>query len=187
MRERKIEYVARVTSIAFMILLLLLASCTSSPGATVTPTPPSYINEEREGGSLGGVWYLEDIDCQIAPEASRIAFQMREMSPGQPYYRVVEVYNDQVLFPSQPDRSEHDPSWGEARIDLLVSDLYGYEYDWSELPLACPESPAVIKVGHYPTYDDAILGFSIGLKRAAPYQVTTLEDPVRLVVEVQTE
>ena len=177
----------KAKTIGFVTLLIFLVSCVGSPGTTVTPTPPPYINEEREGGSLGGIWYLEDIDCQITPKSSRITFQMREMGPGQPYYRVVEVYNDQVLFPSQPDRSQYDPSWGEARIDLLVSDLYGYEYDWSELPLACPDSPVVIKVGHYPTYDDAILGFSIGLKQAAPYQVLTLEDPVRLVVEVQTD
>jgi len=76
-------------------------------------------------------------------------------------------------------------SWGEARIDITISDLYAYDYPLNEkLPIVLPDNPLVTKIGLYPTYDDAMLGFSMGLKLAAPYEVSTSESPARIVVEV---
>jgi len=104
---------------------------------------------------------------------------------GIPYFQLVEVYNDQVLFPVAPDEEAYDPSWGEARIDIIISDLYAWDYPLNEkLPFIPPDNPLVTKIGLYPTYDDAMLGFSIGLNHAAPYEVSTLESPARIVIEV---
>lgn len=175
--------------------LLLLAGCVAGPreaptptpilALTPIPTPPGYIDQVYEGGILGYIWNLTDIRCEVEPDRVRVVLEMGGGEEGIPYFELVEVYNDQVLFPVAPDREAYDPSWGEARIDITISDLYSYDYPLNEkLPLIPPDNPLVIKIGLYPTYDDAIRGFSIGLKRAAPYEVSTLTNPVRIVIEV---
>jgi len=134
---------------------------------------------------LGYIWNLTDIRCEVQPDRVRLIFEVEGGEEGIPYFELVEVYNDQVLFPVAPDQEAYDPSWGEARIDIIISDLYAYDYPLNEkLPIVLPDSPLVTKIGLYPTYDDAMLGFSIGLKRSAPYEVSTLESPARIVIEV---
>jgi hypothetical protein len=47
-----------------------------------------------------------------------------------------------------------------------------------------PDNPKVTRIGSYPTFDDACLGFSIGLKSVSAYEVYELTDPVRIVIDV---
>jgi len=150
-----------------------------------TPTPPAYIDQVYEGGILGYIWNLTDIRCEVQPDRVRLVLEMGGGEEGIPHFQLVEIYNDQVLFPVAPDQEAYDPSWGQARIDITISDLYAYDYPLNEkLPLVLPDNPLVTKIGLYPTYDDAMLGFSIGLKVVAPYEVSTLESPARIVIEV---
>ena len=72
-----------------------------------------------------------------------------------------------------------------ARIDLVVSDLYAYDFPIAEhLPLIPPDNPWVTRIGLYPTFSDAHLGFSIGLKAPSAYKVYELTGPVRIVIDV---
>ncbi|MGB5933947.1 MAG: hypothetical protein WBH57_12890 [Anaerolineae bacterium] len=168
-----------------LLSLLLLAGCVARPQEPPTPTPPAYIGQVYEGGILGYIWNLTDIRCEVQPDRVRLVLEMGGGEEGIPYFQLVEVYNDQVLFPVAPAQEAYDPSWGEARIDITIGDLYAYDYPLNEkLPIVLPDNPLVTKIGLHPTYDDALLGFSIGLKVAAPYEVSTSESPARIVIEV---
>jgi len=175
-----------------LLLISVLVGCAGrveplspTPSPSIALTPPPYIGVPYKGGSLGYIWNLTDIRCEVQPDRVRLILEMAGGEEGIPYFELVEVYNDQVLFPVSPDQEAYDPSWGEARIDITISDLYAYDYPLNEkLPIVPPDNPLVTKIGLYPTYDDALLGFSIGLKRVSPYEVSTFEKPTRIVIEV---
>ncbi len=158
------------------------STATSLPDPTTVPTPsptPS-LGVAQAGGSLGGVWNLADLRYALHPDRLRFVLEMVEARDHVPFYRVVEVDNFASPFPTG-----HDPSWGVARIDLLVSDLYGYDSPvWEELPIVLPDNPRVTRIGQYPTFEDSILGFSIGLTSVATFELHEMTDPVRLVIDV---
>jgi hypothetical protein len=134
----------------------------------------------RQGGELGSVWTLADVRYGVHPDRLRVVVEMAEPRDHVPLYKVVEVDNAAGPFPTG-----HDPSWGAARIDLVVSDLYAYDSSAFEaLPLEPGDNPGVTRIGHYPTFDDSSLGFSIGLKAVSAYEVHELTDPVRIVIDV---
>lgn len=112
---------------------------------------------------------------------------MSEVRDEAPYTEIVEVDNSKSPFPRRG--VVIDPSWGAARIDIMISDCYAYDFPLNEeLPVMMPpEGTVATKMGLHPTFDDAVLGFSVGLKEPAPYEVFTLTDPVRIVVDVLTE
>jgi hypothetical protein len=160
----------------------------ASPPPTSTPSPhapaptstQSYVGVVRQGGELGGVWTLADVRYGVHPDRLRVVVEMAEPRDHVPLYKVAEVDNAAEPFPTG-----HDPSWGVARIDLVVSDLYAYESRAFEaLPLEPADNPRVTRVGHYPTFDDSSLGFSIGLAAVSAYEVHELTDPVRIVIDV---
>jgi hypothetical protein len=161
-------------------------SPTATPVRTPTADPAALLGVVRQGGRLGDIWNLADIRHSVSPERVRVVWEMKEKRDSAPRFQIVEVDNQTVLFPGGPGGQKAlDPSWGKARLDLVISDLYAYDFPLqTRLPIVPSDNPVVIKVGPYPTYDDALLGFSIGLKRPANYQVTTLTNPVRIVVDV---
>jgi hypothetical protein len=116
----------------------------------------------------------------LRPERLRVVWEMAEPGNHVPLFEVVEVDNAADPFPTG-----HDPSWGAARIDLVVSDLYAYDFPLGErLPLIPSDNPWVTRIGLYPTFSDAHLGFSIGLKAPSAYRVYELTNPVRIVIDV---
>jgi hypothetical protein len=161
---------------------------TVAPTSTPLPDPASYLDVEREGGELGGVWNLADLRYGLHSDRVQIVWEMTERRDHTPFYQVIEVDNAASPFPTG-----HDPSWGEARIDLIVSDLYARDPSTSsgqrspileQLPLTLPDDPLVTRIGSYATFSDAHLGFSIGLGEPAAYAVYELTDPVRIVIAV---
>lgn len=167
------------------------ATLTLSPSAsalTSTPSPqvpeptgtPTYLGVVQQGGELGEVWNLADVRYGVHPDRVRVVVEMVEARDHVPLYQVVEEDNDASPFPTG-----HDPSWGAARIDLVVSDLYAYDSPvFEQLPMVPQDNPRVTQIGHYPTFDDSSLGFSIGLTEASAYEVYELTDPVRIVIDV---
>jgi hypothetical protein len=160
----------------------------TSPALTSTPSPQApaptstqaYLGVVRQGGELGGVWTLADVRYGVHPDRLRVVVEMVEPRDHMPLYKVVEVDNAAEPFPTG-----HDPTWGVARIDLVVSDLYAYDSPAFEaLPIVPTDNPRVTRVGHYPTFDDSSLGFSIGLEAVSAYEVHELTDPVRIVIDV---
>jgi hypothetical protein len=105
---------------------------------------------------------------------------MQEGRDYAPYFEAIQVDNAGVPFPTG-----HDATWGAARIDIVISDLYLYGFPVNErLPIVAPENPVVTRVGRFPTESDAHVGFSIGLKTSAPYDVYVMTDPVRIIIDV---
>ncbi len=148
-----------------------------------SPTPvhsAAYLGVVREGGVLGELWNLADVRYGAHADRFRVVWEMAEPRDHVPRYRVVEVDNAASPLPTG-----HDPAWGAARIDVVISDLYAYGFPLGErLPIVPPKNPVVTRIGLYPTFDDALLGFSIGLKLPAAYEVYELTNPVRIVIDV---
>jgi hypothetical protein len=155
---------------------------TSPPPLPTATSAPStdYLGVKHQGGTLGAVWTLADIRVGAHEDRFRVVIEMRESRDYAPYHEVVEVDNEAAPFPTG-----HDPSWGAARIDVIVSDLYLYDFPVGErLPITGLKNPVVTRIGLYPTESDAHGGFSIGLSEPAPYEVYYLTEPVRIVIDV---
>lgn len=155
-------------------------------GAIPAIDPRAYLDVSQQVGSLGDTWTLSDIRLGIHPQRVRIVWEMAENRNGTPLAEIVEVDNTTTAFPRRG--ALLDPSWGAARIDIMISDCYAYEFPLNErLPIIPPDGSPVTKIGLHPTFDDAVLGFSIGLTEPAAYEVFTLTDPVRIVIDVITQ
>jgi hypothetical protein len=151
-----------------------------APTSTPTPDPCAYLGVVRQGGRLGTIWSLADVRYHSHPDRLRVVWEMAEPGDHVPLFKVVEVDNVADPFPLG-----HDPSWGAARIDLVMSDVYAYDFPLSQrLPFIPPDNPRVTRIGLYPTFSDAHLGFSIGLKKPSAYKVYELKNPVRIVIDV---
>jgi hypothetical protein len=126
---------------------------TASPMSTPpppypTPDPSSLLNVEREGGVLGDVWTLADLRYGLHPDRVQVVWEMAESRDHGPYFTVVEVDNVSSPFPTG-----HDSAWGQARIDLVFSDLYARDAPALEqLPLTLLDDPLVTRIGAYPTW-----------------------------------
>jgi hypothetical protein len=153
------------------------------PPPTVEPThmPGSdYLGMKKQGGALGGTWTLKDVRVGAHEDRFRVVIEVTESREHAPFYEAIEVDNAAVPFPTG-----HDSTWGAARIDLIVSDLYIFDFPVGErLPITAPENPVVTRVGLYPTESDAHIGFSIGLREPAAYEAYYLTEPVRIVIDV---
>ena len=150
------------------------------PTVTSMLEPSAYLGMARRGGRLGKIWNLADVRYGSHPDRLRVVWEMVEPGDHVPLYEAVEVDNAADPFPTG-----HDPSWGAARIDLVVSDLYAYDFPLGKnLPIVLLDNPRVTRIGLYPTFSDSHLGFSIGLKEPAAYEVYELTDPVRIVIDV---
>mgnify|MGYP006293454283 CR=1 FL=1 len=144
------------------------------------PAPDGVLNVPQVGGELGKIWNLSDLRYGLHADHMRLVLEMQESGATAPKYRVVEVSNAEAPFPG-----DADVSWGKARIDVMVSDLYARDFQLAEtLPIEFADNPVITRIGQYPTADDALLGLSIGLREPANYQVYELGDPVRIVVDV---
>ena len=150
------------------------------PTSTPTPDLLAYLGVVRQGGRLGAVWSLADVRYGLHPDKLRVVWEMAGPGDHVPLFKAVEVDNLADPFPLG-----HDPSWGAARIDLVMSDVYAYDFPLiQQLPLIPPDNPQVTRIGLYPTFSDAHLGFSIGLKEPSAYEVYELTNPVRIVIDV---
>jgi hypothetical protein len=139
------------------------------------------MGEKKHGGNLGDVWTLSDVRVGVHTEQFRVVIEMQEGRNSAPYFEAVQVDNAKAPFPTG-----HDPSWGAARIDIVISDLYLYDFPVNErLPVVAPDNPVVTRVGRLPTESDAHIGFSVGLTSPAPYEVYYLTQPVRIIIDVE--
>ncbi|MBM4464500.1 MAG: hypothetical protein FJ014_02840 [Chloroflexi bacterium] len=151
-----------------------------TPTNTPLPTPSAYLGVTRQGGKLGAIWNLADVRYHLHPDRLRVVWEMAEPGDHVPFFEAVQVDNAAEPFPLG-----HDLSWGVARIDLVMSDVYAYDFPLGRrLPITPPDNPLVTRIGLYPTFSDAHLGFSIGLKKPSLYEVYELTDPVRIVIDV---
>lgn len=159
-----------------------------TPAGDAIPTvnPNAYLDVPQQVGSLGDVWTLSDIRVGIHPRKVRVVWEMAENHDTAPLTEIVEVDNTKTPFPRRGVL--FDPSWGAARIDVMIRDSYAYGMSLGDiLPITLPGNTVLTKIDQYPTFDDAVLGFSIGLTRPVAYEIFTLTDPVRIVIDVVTQ
>ncbi len=163
-----------------------------TPTALPSPTPQeaaptvagdAYLQTPQQVGVLGETWTLSDIRVGLHSQKVRVVWEVAEDRTTAPLTEIVEVDNTTSPFPWRG--ALIDSSWGAARIDVMISDTYAYDIPLADLlPITMPGDSTVTKVGVHPTFDDALLGFSIGLSEPAPYEVFTLTNPTRIVVDV---
>jgi hypothetical protein len=155
---------------------------TSSPPEPQPTAAPDagHLGEKKQGGNLGDVWTLADVRVGFHTEQFRVVIEMREGRNYAPYFEAIQVDNAKVPFPTG-----HDATWGAARIDVVISDLYLYDFPVNErLPIVAPVNPVVTRVGRFPIESDAHVGFSIGLESPASYEVYVMTEPVRIIIDV---
>jgi len=152
-----------------------------TPTTTAEPSPtPEPSGQRVEGGTLGAIWNLTALRTGKHPDRFRLVLEMEEARTTVPYYTA--TLTDEA---TEPFPGERDPAWGSVRIDLVVSDLYAYDYPLGDrLPIEVEDDPVATAVTMLPLFDDALLGFSIWLASPAAFEVHELTDPVRLVVDV---
>ncbi|MEA3375376.1 MAG: hypothetical protein U9R72_04160 [Chloroflexota bacterium] len=158
-----------------------LAAPTSTPGESPLETPAARTSERRvEGGTLGSIWNLAALRYAEHPDCFRLTLEMAEARATAPFHTVTLTDEETQPFPGT-----RDPAWGSVRIDLVVSDLYAYDYPLGDqLPIRVEGNPVVTAVSRLPLYDDALLGFSIWLESRADFEVHELTGPVRIAVDV---
>jgi hypothetical protein len=181
---------ATVPQTATLLPTATQASQPTAASPTLAPPPPTveptsvpgsdYLGMKKQGGALGGTWTLKDVRVGAHEDRFRVVIEVSEARDHAPFHEAIEVDNAAVPFPSG-----HDPAWGAARIDLIISDLYLFDFPVSErLPIVVPENPLVTRVDRYPTESDAHIGFSIGLREPAAYEAYYLTEPVRIIIDV---
>jgi len=184
-------------------VLLLVAGCGGSTPAQVVPTPVSFASSQPstpaatpalrtaaapgvtfEGGRTGALWELAGFRHELLADRVRLIWEMEGGTASVPRYALRAVDNGAEPHPVAPG-----PLWGQVRVDLIFFDLYAREFPLREhFPVeAFDATSPVVRVGLYPTFDDAALGFSVGLRRRAPLEVYEVENPPRLVVDVLRE
>lgn len=152
-----------------------------TPTARHVPSPTAEFWEQHiEGGTLGTIWSLADIRYAERSGRFRLVLEMEETAASVPYYTAELTDASMAPFPGT-----REPTWGKKRIDMVLSDVYAYDYPLADqLPIELQDNPIVTAVTQLPTYDDARLGFSIWLKGPAAFEVHELTGPGRIVVDV---
>ena len=129
---------------------------------------------------MGEIWNLAEIRHADHADRFRLVLEMEEVRTTVPFY-VAELTDEET----DPFPLERDPVWGTVRIDIVVSDLYAWDIPLGDqLPAEVEDSPLINAITLFPTFDDALLGFSIWLESPAFFEVYELAEPVRLVVDV---
>ena len=189
------------------LLLLLVAGCqaaqrqparlSASPSPTasaLSPSPPvgqapafrsaAAPGVVHEGGQLGAIWELTDFRHEAYADRVRLIWQMAGGAEGPPFYRLAIVDNK-----ASPHPTASNEPWGTVRVDLIFFDVYARSFPLREqFPLTdLSEALPVVRVDQYPTFDDASLGFSVGLRQRLPIEVYEFTTPARLVIDILVE
>ncbi len=138
----------------------------------------------HEGGQLGAIWELTDFRHEVYADRVRLIWQMAGGVEGPPFYRLAIVDNK-----TSPHPTTSNEPWGTVRVDLIFFDVYARNFPLRErFPLTnWDETLPVVRVDQYPTFDDASLGFSVGLRQRLPIEVYERRDPTSLIVDVLVE
>lgn len=141
---------------------------------TDRPLYASVDGAEVEGGEIGTIFNLADVRVGRHDGYTRIVWEMEE-AEGRPYHRVVTRVREDGS-PVQP--------FGRHWLEISISDVYA----WSRPELL--ESRTVALDGAVTVLqqlmigDDAIYSVGVGLDGPVRFELSLLEEPVRLVLDV---
>lgn len=174
------------------------ASAATRPGPTAPPTrPPAAagtnarppvaapaealgLGMPAKGGRLGAIYELTGLRTGEHEGFTRVVWELTTADtardPSAPLWEAVEQTNDRE--PRAAGILE-----GSCHIQLRLADTYAMNFVGS-LSLDAAAGGTVNGVRILPMQDDSSLTFAIDLEEPAPYTVTVLQAPLRIVIDV---
>lgn len=166
------------------------ATRAGAPDSPLVPPAAHSAGTVTVGGEVGKIRNIRDIRYGVHDDRVRFVFEFSGEGEDPPRYQIQEVKNVEP-FPAREDGTPVvGANWGEARIEILLTDVYGRDYFSAmehPLPWTLKTNPVATKFGILPVFDDAVSGYVVGIKTTAPYDVKVYKDPVRLIIDVLVE
>ena len=127
-----------------------------------------------EGGEIGAIYNLSDIRVGRHAGFTRIVWEMAE-AEGSPYHRIVSRANEDAP-PGEP--------FGRYWLEISMSDVYLWDRPELLQSRDVDAEGAVSALAQIMIGDDALYSVGIALDGPARFEVSALENPVRLVLDV---
>lgn len=127
-----------------------------------------------EGGEIGTIFNLADVRVGRHDGYTRIVWEMEE-AEGRPYHRVVTRVRE--------DGSAVQP-FGRHWLEVSISDVYAWTRPELLESRTVALDGAVTVLQQLMIGDDAIYAVGVGLAGPVRFEVSLLESPVRLVLDV---
>lgn len=138
------------------------------------------LGEGTKGGRLGRVYRLEGLRQGEHPGFTRLVWQLATDSPGEdaegPLWEIVEEVN-------QAEPKAAALLKGCCHLRLRLADTYAQDFVGALSLDPAPGGP-VLGTRLLPMEDDSSLTFAVDLAEPAPYTVTVLQGPLRVVVDL---
>lgn len=149
----------------------------TSPPADDPTDRPLYASVDGavvEGGELGTIFNLADVRVGRHDGYTRIVWEMEE-AEGRPYHRVVTRVREDGS-PVQP--------FGRHWLEVSISDVYAWTRPELLESRTVALDGAVTVLQQLMIGDDAIYSVGVGLAGPIRFELSLLEEPVRLVLDV---
>lgn len=130
-----------------------------------------------EGGEIGAIYNLSDIRVGRHDGFTRIVWEMAE-AEGSPYHRVVSRA-DEDAPPGEP--------FGRYWLEISISDVYAWDRPELLQSRDVEAGGSVSALAQMMIGDDALYAVGVSLDGPARFEVSALENPVRLVLDVFDE
>ena len=144
------------------------------------PADALRLGQGAQGGRLGAIYELVGLRTGEHGAFTRAVWELAtaDQTQGQlePLWEVVQQRNDQE--PKAAGILD-----GSCHIRLRLADTYAMNFVGS-LRLDAPAGAAINGIRILPMEDDSSLVFAVDLAEPAPYTVTVLQAPLRIVLDV---
>lgn len=148
--------------------------------SSAAPAGALGLGESSRGGQLGGVYRLRALRSGEHDAFTRVVWELsaddEERAQEAPLWEVLEQANSQ-------DPLSAEVLAGSCHIRLRLADTYALDVAGA-LNLDTPAGGPVSGVRLLPLADDSSLTFAIDLPAPAPYTVSVLTAPLRIVIDV---
>jgi hypothetical protein len=152
---------------------------TAADGSSA-PAGALGMGQGARGGRLGGVYRLRDLRSGQHDGFTRVVWELSaddgERAQEAPLWEVLQQANEQ-------DPQAVGVLAGRYHIRLRLADTYAMDTAGA-LSLDTPPGGPVSGVRLLPLADDSSLTFAIDLPAPAPYTVSVLKAPLRIVIDV---
>lgn len=144
------------------------------------PAAALRLGMPAQGGRLGAIFALAGLRTGEHEGYTRVVWELTTadgaQNPSAPLWEAVEQTNDRE--PKAAGILE-----GSCHIRLRLADTYAMDFV-GPLSIDAAAGGTVNGVRILPMQDDSSLTFAIDLEEPAPYTVTVLQEPLRIVVDV---
>lgn len=152
----------------------------TAANSSAAPAGALGMGQSARGGRLGGVYRLQALRTGEHDGFTRVVWELsaddEERAEEAPLWEVLERANSQ-------DPLSAEVLAGNCHIRLRLADTYAMDVAGA-LNLDTPAGGPVSGVRLLPLADDSSLTFAIDLPAPAPYTVSVLKAPLRIVIDV---